>query len=189
MTVSYTGKLELYPPQVKQLEQKYSKIAKLLDASNKGDRQAHVILNHHRGLHQAEITVNYMDHSLVGAGIDGEQYNAVLIAVERLEKQLMKVRDKRREPKVGPKEVREKVQVEGTGGPRVPEPPSAAQNGARAGKPQIFRVAPAGHKPMTVDEAMLEIDDEPYFVYIDANTERLAVLMRRRDGHFDLVEC
>ena len=35
MTVSYTGKLELYPQQVEKLEQKYAKIAKLLDASGK----------------------------------------------------------------------------------------------------------------------------------------------------------
>src|SRR5512134_645304 len=117
MTVSYTGKLDLDPGQQEKLEAKYAKIAKLLDASNKGDRQAHVILNHNRGIYQAEITVNYMDHSLVGAGTDGEQYNALLLAVERLEKQILKVRDKRRDPKFGPKEVREKTEVEGTRGP------------------------------------------------------------------------
>jgi hypothetical protein len=37
---------------------------------------------------------------------------------------------------------------------------------------------------------MLVIDDkEPYFVYRNAQTDRLAVLMRRPDGNFDLVEC
>src|SRR5919206_2558212 len=109
MTVSYTGKLELYPGQQEKLETKYAKISKLLDATGKGDRQAHVILNHIRGQHQAEITVNYLDHSLIGAGADGEQYNALLIAIERLEKQILKVRDKRRDPKFGPKEAAEKV--------------------------------------------------------------------------------
>lgn len=185
MTVSYTGKVELYPAQVEKLEAKYAKIARLLDASNKGDRQAHVILNHNRGVHAAEITVNYLDHSLIGAGEDGEQYNALLIAVDRLEKQILKVRDKRRDPKFGPKEVRQKTEVEQTAGPSQFLPP---ENGA-SGKPQVFRVAPADGKPMTVDEAMLVIDDEPWLVYVDVDTERPAVLLRRPDGNFDLVQC
>ena len=185
MTVSYTGKLELDPGQQEKIEAKYTKIAKLLDASNKGDRQAHIILNHHRGVHQAEITVNYMDHSLVGAGMDGEQYNALLIAVERLEKQVHKVRDKRRDPKFGPKEVRDKTEVEGTRGPSEFLPAPEERNG----KPQVFRVAPGEQKPMTVEEAMLVIDDDTYLVYNDATTDRLSVLLRRPDGNFDLVQC
>ena len=108
MTISYTGKLELYQKQQEKLEVKYAKISKMLDAAGKGDRQAHVILNRNRGQHQVEITVNYLDHSLVGAGVDGEQYNALLTAVEHLEKQIIKVRDRRRDSKSGLKEVRER---------------------------------------------------------------------------------
>ena len=44
-------------------------------------------------------------------------------------------------------------------------------------------------KPMTIDEAMLEMDGREYLVYRDANTERMMMLVRRRDGHFDLVEA
>jgi putative sigma-54 modulation protein len=43
---------------------------------------------------------------------------------------------------------------------------------------------------MTLDEAMLEMEkDRDYMVYRDAETDRLAVLVRRRDGHFDLVQA
>ena len=43
---------------------------------------------------------------------------------------------------------------------------------------------------MTIDEALLEMEnDRDYLVYRDADSDRLSVLMRRRDGHFDLVEC
>ena len=42
---------------------------------------------------------------------------------------------------------------------------------------------------MTVDEAMLEIEaSQDYMVYRDARTDRVTVLMRRPDGHFDLIE-
>ena len=43
---------------------------------------------------------------------------------------------------------------------------------------------------MTLEEAMLEMDkDRDYLVYRDAETDRANVLVRRRDGHFDLVEA
>jgi hypothetical protein len=50
-------------------------------------------------------------------------------------------------------------------------------------------VAPAESKPLTVEEALLMIDDDPYLVYHNAGTDRLAVLIRRGDGNFDLIEC
>ena len=45
-------------------------------------------------------------------------------------------------------------------------------------------------KPMTLDEALLEMDKtRDYLVYRDAETTACRVLVRRRDGHFDLVEA
>jgi len=42
---------------------------------------------------------------------------------------------------------------------------------------------------MTIEEAMLEIDGRDYVVYRDAESDRLSVLIRRRDGNFDLIEA
>ena len=54
----------------------------------------------------------------------------------------------------------------------------------------MFRVNHGdGSKPMTLEEAMLEMEaSQDYLVYRDAQTDRLTVLMRRADGHFDLIE-
>jgi hypothetical protein len=42
---------------------------------------------------------------------------------------------------------------------------------------------------MTLDEAILEMDKtRDYMVYRDAETDKVNVLVRRRDGNFDLVE-
>ncbi len=44
-------------------------------------------------------------------------------------------------------------------------------------------------KPMTLEEALLEMDrTRDYMVYRDAVTNRVSVLIRRGEGHFDLVE-
>jgi hypothetical protein len=41
-----------------------------------------------------------------------------------------------------------------------------------------------------LDEALLEMEKgRDYLVYRDAQTDRVAVLVRRRDGDFDLVEA
>ncbi len=71
--------------------------------------------------------------------------------------------------------------------PVAPPEPAASQNGSK----RVYRVDNhQRHKPITLDEAILEMEkDRDYLVYRDAKNDRLSVLMRRRDGHFDLIEC
>jgi hypothetical protein len=43
---------------------------------------------------------------------------------------------------------------------------------------------------MTLEEALLQMDKtRDYLVYRDSVTDKVAVLVRRRDGDFDLVEA
>jgi putative sigma-54 modulation protein len=165
MRITYTGRqVELVPAQWKRIEAQAAKLGKLLDG--KDEREAHVIVGFERGRHTAEITVNYHNHPLVGAGSNQDVFNAIHAAIEKLEKQAIKVRAKWRDTAVEP---------------------AARQNGAK----RVYRVDnQQRQKPMTLDEAMLEMEkDRDYLVYRDAENDRLSVLLRRRDGHFDLVEC
>ncbi len=56
--------------------------------------------------------------------------------------------------------------------------------------PRVFR--PNHHerrKPITLEEAMLQMEDgRDYLVYRDADKQSVFMLVRRRDGHFDLIE-
>jgi putative sigma-54 modulation protein len=58
------------------------------------------------------------------------------------------------------------------------------------GGKRVFRVDEQRYrKPMTIEEAMLEMDRKrDYVVFRDAETDRVSVLLRRRDGHFDIVD-
>ncbi len=178
MKITYTGRqMELAPAQWKKIEARAAKLGKFLDG--RGEREAHVTLGLERGRHSAEITVNYPDHPLVGAASDQDLFKAMFAAIEKLERQAVKVIGKGRDTKrTAPKPAAE---------PAAAPEPAAARNGAK----RIYRVNNnQGHKPMTVDEALLEMEkDRDYLVYRDAGSDRLSVLMRRRDGHFDLVEC
>jgi len=179
MKLTYTGRqVELAPAQWKKIEARAAKLAKLLDG--KEEREAHVILGLERGRHTAEITLRYFDHPLVGAAASPDLFTAIFSAMEKMEKQAIKVRAKWRDTKRTPREPAAEPAV------TVVEQ-AGRQNGAR----RVYRVDEHhGHKPMTLDEAILEMEkDRDYLVYRDAGNDRLSVLMRRRDGHFDLVEC
>jgi putative sigma-54 modulation protein len=178
MRITYTGKqVELAPAQLKKIEARAAKLGKLLDG--KEEREAHVILGVERGRHTAEITVNYHNHPMVGAASNPDLFTAIHSAIEKMEKQAIKVRAKWRDGKRTPRE----QAVE----PAPPFEPAGRDNGAL----RVHRVDnKQRHKPMTLDEALMEMEkDRDYLVYRDADNDRLSVLMRRRDGHFDLVEC
>ena len=184
MKITYTGRqVELAPAQLKKLEARFAKIGKLLDG--KRECEAHVILSLERHLHHAEVTVNYYGHQLVGLGSSADLFNAIAGAAEKLEKQAVKSRTKWRDTKRQPRKAASEAEAEQpTGrGARVAEPESEAER-------RVYRVNHhQRRKPMTLDEAMLEMDPgRDYLVYRDAETDRVSVLLRRRDGNFDLVE-
>src|SRR5580765_5421310 len=104
MKVTYTGRqVELAPAQVRKIEARAAKLGKFLDG--KEEREAHVTLGLERGRHSADITVNYFDHPLVGASADADMFTAIHNAIEKLEKQAIKVRAKRRDTQRGARKV------------------------------------------------------------------------------------
>jgi putative sigma-54 modulation protein len=180
MKITYTGRqVELKPAQLKKLEAQFSKIGKLLDGRR--ECEAHVILSLERHLHQAEATINYYGHQLVGIGSSNDIFTAIHSAAEKLEKQAVKARTKWRDTKRTP---RKAAAAEAEAAPAAPTAAEAAP------ERRVFRVNHhEKRKPMTLDEAVLEMDkSRDYMVYRDAETDRISVLVRRRDGHFDLVE-
>jgi putative sigma-54 modulation protein len=186
MKVTYTGKQkELLPAQTRKLDTRVAKIGKLVD-TGKREQEAHVIYRPEGHLIQAEITVAYYDHNVVGVSSGTDQFTALCDAFDKLEKQVLKLRTKWRDTKRGPKEVLEEAE-EGEA-PRAAEAEVSDEDGAA--KQRVFRVNHHNRrKPMTLEEAILEMEkDRDYVVYFDAETDKLSVLVRRRDGNFDLIE-
>lgn len=188
MKITYTGKYEdLTAAQQHKLEVKFAKLSKLLDHP-RGEREAHVILTNERHLHLAELNFQFHDHAVAVTGSGADLFEAISAAVEKAEKQVLRLREKWRDTKRGPKET-------WTEEAEAPEPatpgPVAAQIETESGtEMRVFRVNHHNNrKPMTLEEALLAIEDRPYIVYRDAETNRVSVLVRRRDGHFDLVEA
>ena len=180
MKVSYTGVKQQLPEKIQaKLDAKFAKLSKLLE--QRGEREAHVVVTHERHLHNAEITVQFYDHKLVGIDSDGDLFTAVAAALDKLEKQALKQRTKWRDTKRHKEPPKVMPQPGG-----APPPAGIAAESAQ----RVFRVNHHNRrKPMTLEEAMLEMEKgRDYLIYRDADKESVSVLVRRRDGHFDLIE-
>lgn len=183
MKITFTGKQQrLSPAQERKLATRFAKLSKMIE--RRGEKEAHIVLVSERHLHHAEVRVNYYDHPLVGVGSATDQYTAMTEAVEKLEKQVLKLLARRRD-----------AFRTADGKMETPAAAAAAQKPkvkAKVKAPQKKIVRPAAKpngKPMTAAEAMLLLDEEhDYLVYSDAETQKKAVLVRRRDGRIDVVE-
>jgi putative sigma-54 modulation protein len=185
MKVIYTGRTQNFTAaQQKKLNTKFAKLGKQFDRKGE-EKEARVILTVERHLHYAEITVRFHDRPLACIGTGTDQITAILAAAEKLESQALKLRTKWRDTKRTPKEA-----WAGEGGSEEVEPEAEAEPAVSSEK-RVFRVNQhARRKPMTLDEALIEMEgNRDYLVYRDAETDRLAVLLRRRDGNYDLVEA
>ena len=185
MKVTYKGKLDtLLPAQKKKLEAKLAKLAKVVDGRE--EREVHIVLTSERHMRKAEISVNMRDHVLVGISSSPDLLTALIGSIEKLEKQVRRLRAKWRDTKRG--------QDQSLRTKPAKEDEEAEEEVVEAAAPDQKRVYRANHradqKPMTIEEALLAIEDgRDYLVYRDSETDRLSVLLRRRDGHFDLVEA
>jgi putative sigma-54 modulation protein len=183
MNVSYKGMKQELPPKMQaKLNAKFAKLSKLLE--KRGEKEAHVIVTSERHLHKAEITMQFYDHQLVGAGADADLFTAISVALDKLETQAVKNRGKWRE------RIRHKKDAAPRREAKASVPAAPVPDASKGGQ-KIFRVNHhQKNKPMTLEEAMLEMDkSKDYLVYQDSEKGRLSMLVRRRDGHFDLIEA
>lgn len=182
MNVTYTGKHGVLPPaQQRKLDARFAKLAKLIERKG-ADKGAHVAVTTERHLTKAEITVNFYDHSLVGVGSGSDFFTAMSAALDRTEKQALKIREKWRDTKRGAKDKSLDA---------APVEPAAETAETETEETEV-RVSRINHherrKPMTLEEAMIAIGNRDYMVYRDTDKDSVAVLIRRKDGSFDLVE-
>jgi putative sigma-54 modulation protein len=190
MNVSYRGIEEKLPQKLQEkLDTKFGKLSKLLE--KRGEKEAHVVVTKERHLLNAEITLQFYDHQLVGIGSDGDLFTAMSSALGKLEKQAVNTRGKWRE-----KARRHNgVHSSENGAPslksaKVSEAPAPAAVVKTVPAQRVFRVNHLNRrKPMTLEEAVMEMENgREYMVYRDADRECLSVLVRRKDGNFDLIE-
>ncbi|HEX4748225.1 MAG TPA: ribosome-associated translation inhibitor RaiA [Bryobacteraceae bacterium] len=193
MKVIYSGKTKEFTPELEEkVTAKLTKLSKFVE--QRGERELHLTHQVERHLHKIKLSMNFYDHGLVGEGADADLPTAVNHAIEKLEKQLVEARQRWRDTHRDAKTVRSsKEDWDNNTGPLntpPPQPTGKSRANGNGRKPKVFRVNyTEDRKPMTLEEAMLEIErDGDYVVYRDSSRNCLSVLVRRADGNFDLIE-
>jgi ribosome hibernation promoting factor len=182
MNVIYRGiKKDLSPKMQEKLSAKFAKISKLTE--KRGEQEAHVVVTTENRMHKAEITMVFHGHPLVGIASDADLFTAMNEALEKLDQQAVKNCAKYRA-----KLRRSTTNGDKNGLGEVVGVVASSESGKTSQK--VYRVNHLDQrKPMTLEEALLEMTkDDDYVVYRDADKECVSVLIRRRDGNFDLVE-
>jgi putative sigma-54 modulation protein len=177
LRVEYTGRHVEVPADVRKLgDRKIRKLARVL----RGITDVHVVLAADKHRQSAEVTV-HSPHLDLAAKEESTDFGVSLTAVmEKLIRQAERHTGKRR------------VRKGGTS-PRVraaaPEPPLSPSREEAA--PRVIRTRRFAVKPMTVEEAALELGagGDGVVVFRDAATERVSVLYRRKDGNLGLIEA
>jgi len=206
MRITFTGKQEkLAPTQERKLATAFARLSKLIERG--GEKAALVALSSQRHLQMAEVRLNFFDQTMIGEGKGTDQFTALMEAVENLERQALKSREKWRDAKRETPSRKARSTGEAVLEPGPVEPPRSAKapkaavaaerkgaskkRAAKAAKlAQVVQTSRDDRKPMTVDEAMIALEGgQDYIAYRDAENDRVRVLIRRRDGQIDLVEA
>jgi putative sigma-54 modulation protein len=198
MKLIFSGKTKEFTPVLQEkFSAKLAKISKLVE--RRGEREAHVMHQMQRHLHKVEVVVNFHNHALVGDCSDADLDKALIGAAAKLEKQVLKLRNRSRDTQRDAKSVRsskeswQEIPEPAPKAPLVKSSLKAKANGTGTvsqAKPKIFKVNyREDRKPMSLEEAIMEMDSSiNYFVYRDASRDCLSVLVRRTDGNLDLIE-
>jgi putative sigma-54 modulation protein len=146
--------------------------------------EGHVVLAVSKRRHSAEISVAG-DRTMLNAHEEtGDLYSAIDLAVDKIERQAKKRKAKREGHKAFGA-----ARAAATG--NAARPVEVAQT--EAGEPQavpVVRTERLAAKPMTVEEAVLQLDmsTREFLVFRNAASEALNVIYRRRDGDYGLIE-
>jgi putative sigma-54 modulation protein len=173
MKIEFTGRQTGIPDELRRLaERKLQKVGKLLPAVTR----AHVVLAVDKHRQVAEVSVHSRHLDIAAIEVSANPRLSVSGAIDKLLRQAQRQQAKRRERK-------------GAATPRR-APTAAAESDGGAAPPRVVRSRRPAVKPMTLDEAALEMDGraDGVLVFRDAATERVNVLFRRRDGNLGLIE-
>ena len=176
MNIELTGRhLEITQPLREHLESRFDKLRQFFD--ERESAAAHVVLSVEKTRQQAEIIITWREHTLTAKETDKDLYQAIVKAVDKLEKQTRRLKDKA----VKRQHTAAKIGIV------APEPEGEIP--IEPLPPRIINVQPNDLKPMSIEEAVLLIKQQnsQFTVFRSVEAEQICVLYKRSDGNFGLI--
>jgi putative sigma-54 modulation protein len=134
--------------------------------------------------HTAEVSCNVGGHLFQSTEETKDMYQSVDRAIESLGERYKRYKSKHWSSKGKAGLNDEALQM------TSPDPEEEKESATRAGTPRIIRAQKYAVKPMSEEEAAMQMEvlGQEFIVYTDSKTEQVNVLYRRSDGNFGLIE-
>ena len=179
MRLELTGRHLAITPAIRALvEERLDHTLRLL---NDSAVSAHVVLTREKARVRAEVTLHARRERFLHGEATGQSVELALnTAADKVDHQAQKLKGKRDGRKRGPSAVKS-----GVGAPELPAPRATARPRRRIIRARQYEV-----KPMSVEDAAVEIDDaaDGLIVFRNSATDAVTVLFRRPDGNLGLIE-
>jgi putative sigma-54 modulation protein len=169
------------------VEQKIARLSRFVDGMERAEVRFSEERNHRIPAREVcEVTVHGRGHVVRAHAAASDTFAAVDRVVDKLEHQMIKLKGK----------------LVGRSQPRRQAPPSLERaidfsdeaEGGEAGEPgeaKIVKTKRFAIKPMTPEEAALQLDllGHGFYFFTNSETDRAAVVYRRHDGHIGLIDA
>jgi len=190
MRLELTARHFTIPAPVRKLAEQ--RLARVLRPLNDSAVSAQVVVTREKTRFHAEVTLHARgEHFLHGEATGRDAQTALSASIDKVERQVQKLKSKWTERKrqgISPAKAASAM-------PR-PERGAAAfgtglEQRDNGGQPlRIIRARRYAVKPMSVDEAAIEVADgrDAFLVFRNSSTEEINVVFRRADGNLGLIE-
>lgn len=178
MDFEYTGRhVEVTPALRTHVEDHFQKIEHIF---NDTTARAHVIIEVEKNRQIGEVLVHWREHTLTARDTNADMYQALTRAIAKIEKQAVKLK----------KKIIDRKQAARPTSEVAPQPDGQLEASPSPRPPRIIAARRYAVKPMTAEEAALRLSGEAdqFIVFRDADTNRVGVLYKRKDGNFGLIE-
>lgn len=188
MRITITGKhMELTDSLKAYAEKKMNKLEKYFSHIQEVQIRQSVV----RQWHVAEVMVQGDGILLRGEERSADMYASIDQVFEKLERQLQKFKGKRSmRPREETAHLRDQIDESTAGELSEEAPAEAASPTAPLEQIRIVRTKHFAFKPMTPEEAALQMElvGHDFFVFANADTGQVNVIYRRKGGNYGLIE-
>jgi putative sigma-54 modulation protein len=179
MKFEYTGRhVEVTAAIRRHVEEHFGKLDQLFDDTT---ATAHIIIEVEKNRHVGEVLLHWREHTLTARDVNADMYQALSRAISKIEKQAIKLKKKIIDRKQSAQPLSSLAPDNGRVEPDEEVAPAAGR---------IISARRYAVKPMTPEEAVIRLgeDSNQFILFRDANTDRLCVLYKRKDGNFGLIQ-
>ncbi len=166
------------------IERKLQRLERMLDDRSEADVELRLEGNHKvDGSHIVDVTLSTAGQSLRSVATAASFKVAADEVIDKIERRTVEARQR-------PRDRRRHAQLRYASSSEAPPPATAGEDEVAEPESLVVKVKRFAIEPMFEEDAITRMEElgHAFFIFVNAENERVAVLYRRRDGRYGLIE-